>query len=50
MIYLNNSLKYFLVKTKNCIRDKSFLSEDFEISTICIFISDKPGEGRVSRG
>jgi len=50
MIYLNNSLRHFLVKTKNYIRDKSFLSEDYEICANCIFLSDKPGEGTVSRG
>jgi hypothetical protein len=50
MIYLNNSLGNFMIKTKNYIRDKNFLSEDFKISTNRIFLNDTPGVGTVFRG
>lgn len=50
MIYLNNSLGHFLIQTKNYIRDKNFLSENFQISKNRIFLNDTPGEGTVFRG
>jgi len=50
MIYLDNSVGHFLIKTKDCIRDKNFLSEDLKISTNRIFLNDTPGVGTVFRG
>ena len=45
IIYLNNSLGHFIIKTKNHIKDVNFLFEDIKITTNRIFLSDTPGGG-----
>jgi hypothetical protein len=50
MIYLNNLLGHFMIRTKNYIRDDSFLFEVIRITTNRIFLGDPPGGGTDFRG